>query len=278
MALKEILEHEDKRYALIGENGNPIYEVEGKDIEYDGESLAANVRELNAERAKEKTELEDSQTQLETMKANLEKYNGIDLEEAKKALNTVQNLDQTKLIEANEVDKIKASAIEATKESYETQMAELRKRYEPIEAERDTYKAQLEREIISNAFSRSKFIEDKISVPWKMVEAQFSNHVTVKNGKLKILDSQGKEIYSRAKPSQPADFDEAMELIVESYPYKNKILKATSGPTSLNGQPADLLGDKLITRAEADRMAVQNPANFAKLMGDGYRVVDPSPV
>ncbi len=278
MALKEILEHEDKRYALIGENGNPIYEVEGKDVEYDGESLAADVRELNAERATEKTELEESRTQLETMKANLERYSGIDLEEAKKAMNTVRNLEQTKLVEANEVDKIKEAAIEATKESYEEQMAEMKKRYEPIEVERDTYKAQLEREIVSNAFSRSKFIRDKISVPWKMIEAHFSKHVTVKNGKLKILDSQGKEIYSRAKPSQPADFDEAMELIVESYAYKDQILKGAGRPGSPNGQPSDLLGDKLITRAEADKMAVQKPAEFAKLMGDGYRVVDPSPV
>ena len=140
MALKEILEHEDKRYALIGENGSPVYEVEGKDVECDGESLAADVRQINAERATEKTELEESRTQLERMRADLERYNGLDLEEAKKAMNTVRNLEQTKLVEANEVDKIKESAIEATKESYEEQIAELRKRFEPIEVERDSLK------------------------------------------------------------------------------------------------------------------------------------------
>ena len=111
-----------------------------------------------------------------------------------------------------------------------------------------------------------------------MIEAQFRDHVQVRDGKLRILDSQGKEIYSRIQPNRPADFDEAMELIVEAYDHKNQILNGTGGPGSPNGQPSDLLGDKLITRAEADKMAIEKPAELSKLMSEGYRVVNPSPV
>lgn len=77
----------------------------------------------------------------------------------------MKNLGDRELIKAGEVEMLKNSAIEATKESYEKQIEELKQKYEPIEAERDGLKVKLENQTISNAFSRSKFIEDRISVP-----------------------------------------------------------------------------------------------------------------
>jgi len=276
MALKEIITHDDRKYALVGENEHPLYEVEGKDIEYDGEKLAADIRQVNAERDEERTALESLKAELENSKKDSEKYSGIDPEEAKKAIETVKNFDQAKMVEAGEVEKIKQSAIEAIRDSHSTEIAELKNRFEPIEAERDTLKAQLDKVIISNAFANSKFIEEKVSVPSTMIESVFSGHVKVQNGKLKVMDSSGKEIYSRKEPNRPADFDEALELVIEAYPHKATILKGAgrSGTGLVNGEGVDMLGDRLIARKDAEEMSTGNPKELARLMSEGYRVVD----
>ena len=276
MALKEILEHEGKKYALVGENEHPLYEVEGKDIEYDGEKLAADISQVNAEREEERTALESLKAELENSKKDSEKYKGIDPEEARKAMDTVRNLEEAKMVEAGEVEKIKQSAIEAIRDSHNEEISELKKKYEPIAVDRDRLKTRLDQVIVSNAFANSKFIQEKVSVPSDMIESEFSDHIRVVNGKLKILDGSGKEIYSRKEPSRPADFDEALEVIIEAYPHKATILKGggRNGPGVINGEGSDILGDKLISRKNADEMATGNPKELARLMREGYRVVD----
>lgn len=276
MALKEILEHEGKKYALVGENEHPLYEVEGKDIEYDGEKLAADISQVNAEREEERTALESLKAELENSKKDSEKYKGIDPEEARKAMETVRNLEDAKMVEAGEVEKIKQSAIEAIRDSHNEEISELKKKYEPIAVDRDRLKTRLDQVIVSNAFANSKFIQEKVSVPSDMIESEFSDHIRVVNGKLKILDGSGKEIYSRKEPSRPADFDEALEVIIEAYPHKATILKGAgrSVPGVINGEGSDILGDKLISRKNADEMATGNPKELARLMREGYRVVD----
>lgn len=276
MALKEILEHEGKKYALVGENEHPLYEVEGKDIEYDGEKLAADISQVNAEREEERTALESLKAELENSKKDSEKYKGIDPEEARKAMETVRNLEEAKMVEAGEVEKIKQSAIEAIRDSHNEEISELKKKYEPIAVDRDRLKTRLDQVIVSNAFANSKFIQEKVSVPSDMIESEFSDHIRVVNGKLKILDGSGKEIYSRKEPSRPADFDEALEVIIEAYPHKATILKGAgrSVPGVINGEGSDILGDKLISRKNADEMATGNPKELARLMREGYRVVD----
>ncbi|MCY4201681.1 MAG: hypothetical protein OXD38_03575 [Aestuariivita sp.] len=42
----------------------------------------------------------------------------------------------------------------------------------------------------------------------------------------------------------------------------------------MNGESADLLGDKLISRKDADEMTTGNPKELTRLMREGYRVVD----
>ena len=65
--------------------------------EPDGERLAADVRDVNAERAEDRIQPENAQTELERLKKDFEKYSGLDPEEARKAMDTVKNLDLTKL-------------------------------------------------------------------------------------------------------------------------------------------------------------------------------------
>jgi hypothetical protein len=81
--------------------------------------------------------------------------------------------------------------------------------------------------MIGGSFSGSKFITDKIAIPADMLQARFGQSFKVEEGKVVAYDGTGNKIYSRSKPGELASFDEALEFLVEQYPQKDHILKAS---------------------------------------------------
>ena len=277
MPLKTIIDHDGSRYALLGENDQPIYEVDGSDVSYDGESLARKISDRNAESERNRKELE-------SLRQKLKSYDGIDdAEAARKALELASNLEDQKLVEAGQVESIKRAAIEATEDKYKKQ---IKSQYDPIIAERDQLKADLHKEMVSSKFAGSRYIREKLSVPSEMVEATFSSHFSVEDGKLVIRDASGSQIYSRNDPGSPAGFDEALELIIQAYPHRDQILSGPSNRGSGNrddqgggNQTSVRTGQLTMTRGEADKLAIENPALMMQRMTDPdpskrYRVVD----
>ena len=268
MPLK-VVEIEGKKYGELAEDGKVLYVAEdGTETAYDGEALAGKVTELNGEAATRRRELKEANTKLE-------KFSGIeDPEAAIKALETVKSLDDKKLIDAGEVDKVKAEAISATEQKWETLIKE---KYEPLEAERDKYRDGLHKEMIGGRFARSKFIAEKMVVPVEMVQATFGHHFEIEEGDVVAKYSDGKQVFSKSSPGDVADFDEALELIVLDSSMSEHVLKGvnkkgTGAPGSGKNRRS---GDgKTMTRAEADKLGLENPAEMAKLMSEGWRVVD----
>lgn len=56
-------------------------------------------------------------------------------------------------------------------------------------------------------------------------------------------DGAGNKIFSRSRPGDLADFDEALETLVDQYPYKDQILKG-SGASGGGAQHAGGGGQK----------------------------------
>jgi hypothetical protein len=110
-----------------------------------------------------------------------------------------------------------------------------------------------------------------MAVPADIIQARFGSAFRVEDGKIVAKDAAGNNIFSRARPGELADFDEALETLVEQYPYRDHILKgsgATGGGASGNGGGA---GSKSITRAAFDAMA---PAARAEHVRGGGAVTD----
>ena len=171
-----------------------------KVVAFDAPHASATIKRLNAE-SKAQREAR------ETAEAKLQGFAGIDdPEHARKALETLRNLDDKKLIDAGEVEKVKREAKEAFDRQFEAQ-------YKPIEAERNALKSQLHNERLSTAFGRSKFIADKLAVPVDIVQARFGAHFGIgDDGKIMAKGPDGNPLYSRARPGEEAGFDEALEL------------------------------------------------------------------
>lgn len=209
MKLK-IVEVDGKQYAEVLD-GKPVFTGDdGKDIAFDAVGTRDTITRLNAE-------AKSHRTRAETAEGLVKTFEGIsDPAAAIKALETVANLDAKKLVDAGEIEKVKGEISKA----FQTQLDE-------ANGKATTFEQQLYAEMIGGNFARSKFIADKLAVPADMVQATFGRNLKIEEGKVVAYDAQGQKIFSRARPGELADFDEALETLVSQYPHRDHILKSS---------------------------------------------------
>ncbi len=195
------------------QDGKPIYIMDdGKEIAFDAVGTASTIQRITEESKGFKGRAQAAETKLVA-------FEGItDPAAAIKALGIVKNLDDKKLVDAGQVETVRQEAIAAVEE-----------KYKPVVAERDKLKGDLYSEKIGGSFARSDFIKAKVAIPADMVQSRFEKHFELKEGKTVAKDHNGNPIYSRAKPGELAEFDEALEILVDQYPQKDHILKGANG-------------------------------------------------
>lgn len=234
---------------VVLQDGKPVYvHDDGKEIAFDAPATVQTISRLNAEAKSHRERAEAAETKLKPLE-------GItDPVAAMKALETVKNLDDKKLVDAGEVEKVKLEAIKA-----------VRAEFEPIVKERDSLKSDLYGEKIGGSFARSKVIAEKFAIPADLVQARFGQSFKIEDGKTVAYDASGNRIFSRSRPGEVADFEEALEVLVDNYPYKAQILKGTGasgGGASGGGQGGG--GKPTLTRAQFDGLDPMAKANAMK--------------
>ena len=211
----------DENGNAVLQDGKPVYvHDDGKEVAFDAPGTVAAITRLNSEAKGHRERAENAE---KAVKA----FEGIDdPAAAKKALATVANLDAKTLVDAGEIETVKAEISKA----FQLQLDE-------VTGKAQTLEQQLYAEKIGGSFSRSKFIADKLAVPADMVQATFGQNLKVEDGKVVAYDAQGQKIFSRARPGELADFDEAIETLVSQYPHRDHILKSSgaNGGGAQNG-------------------------------------------
>ncbi|HEU0264327.1 MAG TPA: DUF6651 domain-containing protein [Geobacterales bacterium] len=239
------------------ENGNAVLQDgkvvfvddEGKETAYDVPQLVGKISELNGE-AKSHRLAAKAATE------KLAQFEGIDDPAAAiKALKVVANLDDKKLIDAGEVEKLKAGLTD----SFTKKIQELEKGL----ADKDGHIYKLE---VSNRFAASQFINEKTVLPPDIAEATFGKAFKIENGKVVAYDANGNQIYSKAKPGEPAEFEEALQFIVESYPAKDRILKGSGASGSGARQTTTQTGGKQMSLSAFNEM---DPVSRSSFMASG---------
>lgn len=217
---------EDGKPVMDGEN--PVYiKPDGTETTQDVEKLAEKIGQLNGEAKNHREKRQEAEDKLK-------EFTGVDLEAAKKAIETVKKLDDKELIDAGKVDEVRA---------------EITKQYEGKLAEKDETNKQLQGRLdstmIGYAFANSKYIADKIAVPGDMIKSTFGSQFKVTDNGIRAVDGNGNEIMSKQNIGEPASFDEALEIIIGGYANKDQILKGSgsqgsgsqgSGGTGPNGK------------------------------------------
>lgn len=241
----------DDGYAEV-KDGKPVYVDDGgKEHTFDAPAMRSSFDKLNEK-------LTSAEKERDEAKGVLEKFGDTDPEKAQEALKTLKNLDDKKLIDAGEVERVKGE----TAAAYEKRLKELQERADGMEK-------QYASEKLSNAFAASKFAKEKIAVPPDMLQRTFSEHFEYKDGRIMPKDANGNPIYSDSNPGDVASFDEALEKIVQQYPHRDSILKGTgnsgSGAQGVDGDT----GARIVSRKYFESQPAGKQAELAKSMNEG---------
>lgn len=193
---------------VVVQDGKPVYtNDDGSEVAFDAVGTSEAIKRLNYEAMDRRKSLTEAQEKLKA-------FDGMDAAAAKQALDNLSKIDQKKLIDAGEVDKVRGE-INA---SWEGRFSEQQKLTEALQG-------QLNAELIGGNFARSKVIAEKLAIPSDMVQAAFGSAFKVEGGKLVAYNQAGAAIYSKANPGQHAGFDEALETLIDAYPNKDQIMK-----------------------------------------------------
>lgn len=232
-----------------GSDGNPVYVLaDGSETTIAGDTISR----LNGEAKTHREAKEQAQ-------AALKKFEGIDPDAAKKAIETVAKIDTKKLLDAGEVDKVKAEIAG----QYTTQLAEKDKLNSTLAQTLDSMR-------LGNAFSQSDFVRDRIAIPSEIFQGHFAKNFKVEEGKIVPYDSTGNKLFSKKRMGEVADFEEAISLIVDTYPHKDTILKANTGSGSGNNGNGGRSGSGLfVQRADFEKMTPADQAAIADKAGKG---------
>lgn len=253
---------------VVLNNGMPVVIDEddnNAERPFDINQTVGTIKRLNAEA---KTHREGK----EAAEQALTRFKDIDPEKAREALDKIGNLSKGELKTAEQVEEIKREAQKAA----DAKVAEIQKQnaeaLKKAEGERDSFRAGLENEKITNAFATSEFIKNKLAVPTPMIQSYFGRNIKFEENKLVAYDESGNKIYSKANPGELATFEEAVNILVDTSPMRNSLLKGTgSGSGATGGTGSTGTGEKVITRAEFEKL---DPGTKNVRMTEGFTVTD----
>ncbi len=223
----------------VGGQKLPVFKhADGKEAPFDADSTLGTISRLNGEARSHRERAEGAETKLKA-------FEGItDPAAAVKALATVKNLDDKKLVDAGEVERVKAEAVKAVEQQFL-----------PFKTQAETLQQQLNAHLIGSAFSGSQFVATKIAAADAASAAQiarglFGQNLKVEDGKVVGYDGNGNRIYSKTRPGELADANEAIETLITTSPLAASIVKgANASGGGAGGGGGNGGGKTQITRA-----------------------------
>lgn len=241
------------KIAVDGE-GNPIY------VGTDGREMSVKhdtISNLNREAKNHREAKETAETQLAKYRSSDGKL--LDPEIARNAIETVSRIDQKQLIDAGEVDKVRNSI----KDEFTSQLTE---KDQALAAAQQ----QIDNMLIDSVFKGSNFVRENLAVPQDMFEAAMRSNFKVEDGKVVAYDKNGNRLMSKKSAGEYADPDEALQILVDSHPQRDTILRAPDASGSGGGGGGGNRGQsRTIKRSEFDGLPDQRKAEISASMAKG---------
>lgn len=233
----------DENGHVVLKDGNPVY------LDSNGNEMTVGADTISQRNAEAKANRERA----EAAESKLKAYEGLDPEKARKALDDISKIDQKKLIDAGEVDKVRNEILAQSKEQLDA-----------LKAENEKLQGKTNDMIRTNALRNSKFIQERIAVPFEMFAKSFGDHFKVEGDKVVPYGADGRPMNSKRRIGENADIDEAVEILVENSPWKEQILKAPDESGSgNNGNGGGRSGVRRINRSDFAKLSPAEQASTA---------------
>ena len=236
---------------IVMQDGMPVYEhTDGQDRPFDAKDalgkLSSATKKIN-DLTEEKTR---HFTKAKALGEKLALFDGLDPDEAKQAIETVQTYKNKKLIDAGKVDEAKAEIEGQLKKFYGKEIDSLQKIHleekTALEKQLDNLKTTTARSIISAEFAKSNFFNGE--KPKTILPPDIAYQTLGKNFKVEgegdearvVAYLNGEKILSTAsnRIGEPAPFNEAMGVILDKYEMKDRILNTGLGGSGSFGESA----------------------------------------
>jgi len=247
----------------------PIYiNADGAEAPFDADSTVATISRLNGEAKAHRVAKEAAEAALKPFKdAGIE-----DPLAAADAIKLAKNIKDGDLVTAGKVQEIKDAATRTAQEQVANATRTAEEKQRELTEKNEKLTQNLNNHIIGGSFSSSKFIADKLAIPADIAQKVFGDRFKVDDGKLVPLDPAGNPIFSATRHGEHADFEEALQVMVNQYPNRNMILKGSGASGSgAQGGGTGTGGKKEIPRSQFDSM---DPSARSGALKEGAVIVD----
>jgi hypothetical protein len=235
---------------IVQEDGKIVYvdaEDNNKELPLDPVGMYSKITDLNRENQKHRTKLEEV----------LETYSPIkDIEdlaawksEADKALETIANLNDKDWMKAEKVEKLKSEITAAYEDKLKQKDISFTEKEKAHGEEVHRLNNTIRRLLVSNQFAASKYFggSDAITIlPADIAEDHFGKYFRVEDTSgepvVRAYYANGDPVLSKVNPGEPAEFEEAIGLIIDNYPGKVGLMRGAEGGSGSGGGGGDLQG------------------------------------
>jgi hypothetical protein len=242
----------------IGSKGHPVV-IGDDDKEYEIDAIGAQttITALHKESASNRAKATEH-------KKRLDAFGDMDPVAAKEAITTVAGLTTDHKIK---VDTLKKEMNDAWQVKFDEEVSKGKTLSD------DLFNAK-----VTAKFATSEIVKKTVLTP--DIAAKFFGGNFNVDGTAK--DVAGNIIYSKEKPGEPANFDEALSAIIDNYPNKNAILKGSgTGGSGSHGAGSGgsgsevanffIKGHKQYSLTEQAKIAKSNPEQYKQLKAQSLK-------
>jgi hypothetical protein len=224
----------DENGNAVLQDGHPVYVYDdGSESPFDAAATLDNLNHKIDNLTEEKDRFFNKSKQL---KEDLKKFEGIDIEKAKDAMEKLKMIDDNKLVDEQGVEALKRTMRENFDEELKNVVKSHKQEIVQLKQSANDLQSIIYDLAIKNRFATSPYFsgsEPKSIYPPEDAAKIFGDNFDVKidGRKFKIVakDNDGKPILSKKNHGEPAEFDEAVAQLVENHSKKHAILRAQRG-------------------------------------------------
>lgn len=258
----KIVEVGGVKYAELKDDRAVFVHADGKEVPFDADAALTTIAARNKEAQTNREKAED-------LEKKLKAFEGItDPADAIKALETVRQFKSGELITAGKAKEVEDAAKRSAEEAVAAANKKSSEDLAVITANLNKVTGELHNEKIGGFFDRTK-VKDKVAVPMDLVKAKYQGNFKMEEGKIVIYGVDGNKVYSRVKPGELAEPDEALEILIDTDPNRDSILKGAGGGGGGRLAQQGSNGEKLMGRADFDKL---DPVAKQTAMQSGVKI------
>jgi hypothetical protein len=250
------------------ENGNPVYvHADGKEVPFDADGALKSIGKLSGEMKLTKKQHQEAVEKL-ALFAAIE-----DPEAAIKAIETVKNLDAKKLVDAGQIDILKAEMGRTFAEKEGSLKSQWTQKEQEYQGHLKIKDEAIQSILMGGKFASSEFLKKTNLIP-EIAANYFGKNFKIEGegAEIKVVGYlNGERIPSREKFGEPADFDEALAAVIDAYPHKDRIMLA--GMSSGSGSQGNKQHPHDIGKRFIDKNDVKGFADNLEAIAKGEVVV-----